>query len=201
MPRAIYKQRATPRAGVIPSQEVLVFNILLLTFALLGTPAPQADKRTCDHAAPPEGMHYVCSPTDSCDCRLERDSSPAGEPPRRAAAIPGPDPCSAAGLRYFVAPAYPAAARAARKQDTVSVRLTVDATGIPQVQITSGDPAFRLSVLAALNKWRFAPAEPPRALTARFTFAIAGDAGDPMRTTVAGSSPFDLVISASPPPR
>src|SRR4051812_16610605 len=29
----------------------------------------------CEHAAPPEGMHWVCSNPEICDCRLDRDAS------------------------------------------------------------------------------------------------------------------------------
>jgi TonB family protein len=172
----------------------------ILTFAVLGTSAAQVGKRTCDHAAPPEGMQYVCSPKDSCDCRLEKISSESGSTDGTPA-VPDTAPCAAATLKYFVAPAYPPAARVARKQGTVSARLSVGATGIAEVKIESGDPQLAESVTSALNKWRFASAEQPRTISATFTFAIAGDATDAMRTTVAGSSPFNLVISVSPPLR
>jgi TonB family protein len=171
-----------------------------LFFLLLTMPAFQIQKRTCDHPAPPEGMHYVCSPTDSCDCQLERISSESGSTDGTPAA-PDTNPCAAATLKYFVAPAYPSAARAAKKQGTVTARLSVDATGMAQVKIVSGDPQLAESVISALNKWRFVPAQQPRTIHATFTFAIAGDATDAMRTTVAGSSPFNLVISVSPPLR
>jgi TonB family protein len=175
-----------------------VLKSIVLLFALLNVGMAQVEKRTCDHAAPPEGMHYVCSPKDSCDCRLEKNSlweTPgASEAPK-----PGNAPCAAASVKYFVAPAYPQAARAVKKQGTVTARLTVQAAGMPQIQIESGDPVFAESVTSALQKWRFAESERPRVVRVTFTFAIAGDATDSMRTTVAGSSPFNLVISASPP--
>ena len=176
-----------------------MLKMIVVFFTLLGISSAQVEKRICDHPAPPEGMHYVCSPTDSCDCRLERISSESGS----TDGTPAPadtTPCAAVSLKYFVAPAYPLAARAARKQGTVRVRLSVEATGMAQVKIESGDPQLAESVISALNKWRFAP-EQPHTGTATFTFAIAGDATDTMRTTVAGSSPFNLVISASPPLR
>jgi hypothetical protein len=87
-------------------EEDNVPKILLLAFLLLATSAFQVQKRTCDHPAPPEGMHYVCSPTDSCDCDLERNSSESDERVENS----GPaatDSCSAADLKYFVAPPIP----------------------------------------------------------------------------------------------
>ena len=178
-----------------------MLNILLMTFALLGSPDPQLEKRACDHAVPPEGMHYVCSPKDSCDCHLERNSTDAGSNESARASSSEAAPCASATLKYFVAPAYPPEARAAKKQGTVTARLTVDASGTPQVKIESGDSELAESVVSALEKWRFTPAEKPRTITATFTFAIAGDATDAMRTTVAGSSPLNLVIAVSPPLR
>lgn len=175
-----------------------MLNTLIVTFALLGSPAAQIEKRTCDHPAPPEGMHYVCYPKDSCDCRLEKDASDNGLA-ESGAATEADTPCSSATLKYFVAPAYPPAARTAKKQGTVNAHLTVDATGKPQVKIQSGDPQLAEAVVAALDKWRFTLRGQTQTITATFTFAIAGDASDAMRTTVAGSSPFNLVISASPP--
>lgn len=176
-----------------------MLNILLVTFALLGSPGPQLEKRACDHPAPPEGMHYVCSPKDTCDCHLERNSSEVNEEKRALATATDDTSCASASLKYFVAPAYPPEARASKKQGTVTARITVDASGTPQVKIESGDPQLAESVVSALQKWRFTPAAQPHTITATFTFAIAGDATEAMRTTVAGSSPLNLVISVSPP--
>jgi TonB family protein len=170
---------------------------VILMFVVLGSvAAAQVEKRTCDHPAPPQGMYYVCDPKDTCDCHLEKNSeeqSPVGSE------IGGAEPCSATKVRFFVAPAYPLSARAAKKQDTVKAHLTVDGSGTAQIKIESGEPIFAEAVTSALNKWRFEPTEQPRTLDATFTFAIAGDATDAMRTTVAGSSPLHLVISVSPP--
>ena len=145
-------------------------------------------------------MHYVCNPKDSCDCRLERTRE-SNDSEGRPASHRDEVSCDSATLKYFVAPAYPPAARAARKQGTVTAQLTVGPAGTAEVKIESGDPQLAESVIATLEKWRFAPAEQPHTLTAIFTFAIAGDATDAMRTTVAGSSPLHLVISVSPPLR
>lgn len=174
---------------------------IFLMFALVATASAQVEKRTCDHAVPPQGMHYVCNPQDSCDCRLERNSQESNDSEGRSASDSDDVSCRSASLKYFVAPAYPPAARAAKKQGTVTAKLTVGAAGTAEVKIDSGDPQLAESVIAALEKWRFAPAEQPHSVTAIFTFAIAGDATDAMRTTVAGSSPLHLVISVSPPLR
>jgi len=177
-----------------------VVKALILTFALLGSTAAQIEKRTCDHAIPPQGMHYVCNPKDNCDCRLERTQE-SSDTEGRPASHRDEVPCDSAILKYFVAPAYPPSARAARKQGTVTAQLTVGTAGTAEVKIESGDPQLAESVLATLEKWRFAPSEQPHKITAIFTFAIAGDATEAMRTTVAGSSPLHLVISVSPPLR
>ena len=173
---------------------------LVLMFALLGSAAAQVEKRTCDYAVPPQGMHYVCNPKDSCDCRLERTQE-STDTEGRPASHRDEVPCDSATLKYFVAPAYPPAARAVKKQGTVTAKLTVGTAGTAEVKIESGDPQLAESVIAALEKWRFATAEQRHTITAVFTFAIAGDATEAMRTTVAGSSPLHLVISVSPPLR
>ena len=177
-----------------------MIKTILLMFALLASAGAQVEKRTCDHAVPPQGMHYVCNPKDSCDCRLERtqeSNDTEGQPARHSDEVS----CGSATLKYFVAPAYPPAARAAKKQGTVTAKLNVNTAGMAEVKIESGDPQLAESVIATLEKWRFAPAEQPHTINAVFTFAIAGDATEAMRTTVAGSSPLHLVISVSPPLR
>jgi len=100
-----------------------------------------------------------------------------------------------------VAPNYPAAARQARKQGTVTARLLVDTSGAAQVKIDSGDSAFAEQVLIALKKWRFSPSTVTKTLTATMTFALAGDPTEHISTTVSGSSPLNLVIAATPPLR
>ena len=39
-----------------------MLKFLSLSVFLFATFAFQFQKRTCDHPAPPEGMHYVCAP-------------------------------------------------------------------------------------------------------------------------------------------
>jgi TonB family protein len=164
-----------------------------LIFIVLVSSGFQIQKRACDHPAPPEGMHYVCSPQNPCDCRLEKDAS---EDEGSAAAAS--EPCSADKVKYFVAPAYPETARKAGKQGTVTALLTVANLGIAQVKIESGDPAFTGAVQTALHKWRFAPSAAGQTLTVTFTFALAGNPAEHISTTVSGASPLNLVISAPP---
>lgn len=181
-----------------------MFKSLWLIAILFLSPAFQIQKRTCDHPAPPEGMHYICNPQNACDCRLERDSQEAQEdstaPATPPAASPA-EPCSAEKVKYFVVPPYPAEARKARKQGTVTVQLTVDRPGAAIVEIEAGAPVFAEPVRMALKKWRFAPSAESQTLTATFTFAIAGNPTEHMSTTVSGSSPLNLVIAATPPVR
>lgn len=171
-------------------------KLLPLTLLVLATAGFQIQKRTCDHPAPPEGMHYVCAPQNACDCRLEKDAS---EDENSPAAPTAGEPCSGERVKYFVAPAYPETARKAGKQGTVTAQLTVDSSGSAQVKIESGDPAFAGAVETALHKWRFAAAAAGQTLTATFIFALAGNPAEHITTTVSGASPLNLVISAPPP--
>jgi len=45
-----------------PHSELAMLKFLSLSVFLFATFAFQFQKRTCDHPAPPEGMHYVCAP-------------------------------------------------------------------------------------------------------------------------------------------
>jgi TonB family protein len=172
-----------------------MFRFLSLTLIVLVCAGFQIQKRTCDHPAPPEGMHYACAPQNPCDCRLEKDAAEEEASPAPPAAI---EPCSADKVRYFVAPAYPETARKAGKQGMVTALLAVENPGIAQVKIESGDPAFTGAVQTALQKWRFAPSAAGQTLTATVTFALAGNPTEHISTTVSGSSPLNLVISAPP---
>ena len=171
----------------------------LYSFAmlLLAGGAFQIQNRTCDHAAPPAGMHYVCDPKNTCNCHLEKNPGEDEAPSRDA--VPAPEPCADADLKFFVAPAYPAAARQARQQGTVTAKLLVEDSGGAQVTIESGDPVFAAAVSRALKKWRFASRAQSKTLNATFTFALAGDPTQAMSTTISGSSPLNLVIAATPP--
>ncbi len=170
-----------------------------LAIPLLVSPASQIQNRTCDHATPPVGMHYVCSPTNLCDCRLEKDAPENEETSGSQDRDPSPARCPEADLNFFLAPSYPSAARQARKQGTVTARLLVGVSGGAEVTIESGDPLFADAVTSALNKWRFAATAQSKTLHATFTFVLAGDPSRQGNSTVSGSSPLNLVISAAPP--
>jgi TonB family protein len=137
---------------------------------------------------------------------LERDRSEDGqsdndEASASTSATPAGEPCTASDLKYFVAPAYPAPARKARKQGTVTAKLVVDTSGTVRVAIESGGTAFSEQVVTALKKWRFVPSGSRKTLTAAFTFALAGDPSEHRSTTVRGSSPLNMIITATPPLR
>jgi TonB family protein len=178
-----------------------VFNFLSLTLVLFAHFAFQAQRRTCDHAAPPAGMHYVCAQGDSCNCHLEEDQPDRDGSGGTSSRIPRVEPCVSSSVKYFVVPAYPEAARRARKQGVVTARLAVLASGVAEVSIESGDPVFAELVVEALKKWKFAPTGPPQEITATVAFMLTGNPTKEAVTTVSGSSPLDLVITATPPPR
>src|SRR5438270_10114773 len=172
-----------------------MLRFLSLTLIVLVCAGFQIQKRSCDHPAPPEGMHYVCAPQNPCVCRLDKASSEDEGSPDSPAAI---EPCSADKVKYFVAPAYPETARKAGKQGTVTALLTVENRGIAQVKIESGDPAFTAAVQTAIHKWRFAPSATGQTLTATFTFALAGNPTEHISTTVSGASPLIWLYPALP---
>ena len=172
---------------------------MFLVVALLLSGSAQIQKHTCDHPAPPEGMHYVCTPRDSCNCHLVRDQ-PQDDEASASPASHEETPCLSRSLKHFVAPAYPAAARQARKQGTVTAQLMVDTSG----QVTTkmdGDAVFMEAVRVALRNWRFAADVSPKTFVATFTFTLAGDPTEHATTTVSGSSPLHMVIAATPPLR
>lgn len=169
-----------------------------LAFVLLPRQSMLPQKDVCDHPTPPEGMHYVCAPRDSCNCHLEKDEvednrAQAGQ------ASTADELCLSKSLKHFVAPHYPAAAREARKQGTVTAELIVDNSGHHTVKIESGDAVFTEPVLVALRNWRFVPSASPLKFAATFTFALAGNPTANAITSVSGSSPLNLVIIATPP--
>lgn len=170
-----------------------------LAFLLLPGLSMQLQKNPCDHPTPPEGMHYVCAPRDSCDCRLEKDEAEDHDAAANPNASPADEICLSQSLKHFVAPAYPSAAREARKQGTVTAQLVVDASGQVTIKLKSGEATFTEPVVVALKNWRFAPSTSPHTFTATFTFALAGNPTVNAITSVSGSSPLNLVITATPP--
>jgi len=176
-------------------------NVLSVALVLFAHLAFCAQRRTCDHAAPPAGMHYVCTQGDPCNCHLEEDQPDKGEAVGNSARVPTVEPCASRSVKYFVAPAYPVTARLTRKQGVVTARLVIDGSGVAEVTIESGDPVFAQPVVEALRQWKFAPSEPRQEATATFTFVLTRTPTKEAVTTVSGSSPLELVITASPPLR
>ena len=170
-----------------------------LSFLLLSGLSMQVQKNPCDHPTPPEGMRYVCAPRDSCNCRLEKDEAEDHESAANPNSSPADEVCLSKSLMHFVAPAYPAAAREVRKQGTVKAQLVVDASGQVTIKLESGEATFTEPVVVALKNWRFAPSASPQTFTATFTFALAGNPTANAITSVSGSSPLNLVITATPP--
>ena len=167
--------------------------------ALLASGALQVDRRTCDHAAPPPGMHYVCLPADSCNCHLEKDQ-PEGD--QGGYGSSGSDtPCATNGLKYFVVPTYPVEAREAGKQGMVQAQILVGSSGLRSVKIESGDSLFAESVTETLSKWKFAPADSERIYALSVQFRLAGNPSGDRAAAVSGVSPLELVITAHPPLR
>jgi TonB family protein len=174
-------------------------SLSFLAFLLLPGLSRQLQKNTCDHPTPPEGMHYVCAPRDSCNCRLEKDEAKDHEAAAKPNTSPAGEVCLSQSLKHFVAPVYPAAARAARKQGTVTAQLVVDPSGQFTIKLESGEATFTEPVVVALKNWRFGPSASQQTFTATFTFALAGNPTANAITGVSGSSPLNLVITATPP--
>jgi TonB family protein len=178
-----------------------VFSLAPLALALLVNLALQHQQPTCDLAAPPPGMHYICANPNSCDCRLVADDT-SGEESQNASPIPvsNASSCTADKVKYFVAPDYPPRALHAAKQGTVIATLAINPSGdVDEVKIHSGDPLLDGSVIETLKMWKFVTSGAAQSVDVSVTFAFAGDTvTKPVASTVSGSSPLNLVITASP---
>jgi TonB family protein len=174
-----------------------VLRMIFLCLILFTSPASQAQQRNCDHAAPPPGMHYVCDPANPCNCHLEEDQLES----EKTAKKPPTTPCVSDLVKYFVVPNYPTELWRKKKQGTVKLQLTVGSTGTAVVKLESGDAPFADEVTEALKKWKFVPTNPPQTLSVSVTFMLAGTPSADLVTTVSGTSPLELVISATPPLR
>jgi hypothetical protein len=168
-----------------------------LWMVLLAARAGGVDRGVCDHAAPPPGMHYVCAPADSCNCRLEKDDLEE-DGGGNDSGVSG-EACAATGLQHFVAPDYPLAAWQAGKQGMVQAQVVVGASGIVKVKIESGDPLFAQPVADTLKTWKFAPSDPERIYAIAIRFRLAGTPTRDRATTVSGASPLVLEVTAHPP--
>ncbi|HEY4816537.1 MAG TPA: energy transducer TonB [Candidatus Acidoferrum sp.] len=177
-----------------------MFSLAPLVLALLAGLALHHQQPTCDLAAPPPGMHYVCANPNSCDCQLVADN-PSGDESQNASPIPVPhaSSCAADKVKYFVAPDYPRRALQAAKQGTVIATLAINPAGdVDEVKIHSGDPLLDGSVIETLKKWKFLTSGAAQTVDVSVTFALAGDTVTKPATTVSGSSPLNLVITAGP---
>lgn len=178
-----------------------MFSLAPFALAVIASLPTQSQQPSCDLAAPPPGMHYVCAKTNSCDCRLVADD-PSGDEPQNVSPNPvrHASSCIADKVKYFVAPNYPRQALRAAKQGTVLATLTVDPRGdVDEVKVQSGDPLLGESVIETLKKWKFVTSSSAQSVDISITFALAGDTvTKPVAATVSGSSPLNLVITASP---
>ncbi len=178
-----------------------MFSLASLALAFLVGLAFPHQRPDCDLAAPPPGMHYVCANPNSCDCRLVADDSksdePQNAPPTEAAHTSS---CDTDKVKYFVAPYYPLRALRASKQGTVIATLAIDPAGdVDEIKIRSGDPLLDGPVIETLKKWKFVANSAAQSVEASVTFALAGDpVTKPVAISVSGSSPLNLVITASP---
>lgn len=125
-------------------------------------PAPAAPS-VHRHAPRPAVLAAAMAPRPTAEPPAE---PPADRPaPDVAAATASETPITPPRVAAYLsnpAPAYPAAARDARQEGRVSLRVLVGADGRPQqttVARSSGFPLLDEAAVAAVRGWRFAPAE------------------------------------------
>jgi TonB family protein len=90
-------------------------------------------------------------------------------------------------------PAYPPAAREARLEGHVEVRVTVAADGrVTRAEITAAMPRgdFERAALAAVRGWRLPPADGPRVLRRRFDFSLPDSPPRPPAAIMIAGSPL-----------
>jgi TonB family protein len=164
---------------------------------VLGMPLQVKYPQACDHAAPPEGMHWACANENPCDCHLEANSSEG--PDKDSVARPGPKNTAAEFLAcrvtYFALPAYPEEARQRQKQGIVSATLVLTADGTVQnVRVESGDPQLTDAVKSAFQQWRFVPGKRAESVPVSVKFVLSNDAGE----VITGTSLLNPVVTATP---
>ena len=167
----------------------LMAGLLLM---LLGAPR---QRNACDHAAPPPDMRWACAADHPCECQLV----PAGKHDLDEDGISessGPAAQSiACRISYFVVPEYPAAARKAQKQGSVSAMLVLGAEGtVQEARIQSGDPELAQAARAAFQQWRFNPGGHPESVPVGVKFVLS----DSPAGSVTGTSLLDMTITARP---
>jgi hypothetical protein len=163
--------------------------------------APQPGKQMqgviCDHAAPPVGMHYECTPGNTCDCRLVRGAvfqEDDGKP------APGPQaaPCSEPVVVRFVAPEYPKLARAARVQGTVVARIHYDEKGIVSAAELVRGHAMLAPSVETLKQWTFKPTGKTGTLEVQLVFTLGKKLSGPDK--VSATLPYLVRIEGHPLP-
>jgi len=167
----------------------LMAGLLLM---LLGAPR---QRNACDHAAPPPDMRWACAADEPCECQLV----PAGKHDLDEDGISessGPAAQSiACRISYFVVPDYPAAARKAQKQGSVSAMLVLGAEGtVQEARIQSGDPELAQAARAAFQQWRFNHGGHPENVPVGVKFVLS----DSPAGSVTGTSLLDMTITAHP---
>ena len=167
----------------------LMAGLLLM---LLGAPR---QRNACDHAAPPPDMRWACAADEPCECQLV----PAGKHDLDEDGISessGPAAQSiACRISYFVVPEYPAAARKAQKQGSVSAMLVLGAEGtVQEARIQSGDPELAQAARAAFQQWRFNHGGHPENVPVGVKFVLS----DSPAGSVTGTSLLDMTITAHP---
>jgi TonB family protein len=170
-----------------------IAGLALLAGMALQMKSPQA----CDHAAPPEGMRWVCASGNPCDCHLETNTSEGhiedgtSKPYQPGAASSHLD-CR---ITFFAIPTYPESARQGRKQGVVSASLVLNADGtVEQVRIQSGDPQLANAAQSAFRQWRFTPGGRYENIPVSVKFVLS----DNSTGLVTGMSLLDAVVSAKP---
>ena len=164
---------------------------------ILGMPLQLKYPNACEHAAPPEGMQWVCSKGNPCDCRLETLAyrKQGGEETLKSDSLEGGKVCWSCRVTFFVIPAYPEVARKEQKQGIVSASVVLTAEGeIQQVQIRSGDQLLASAVEAALQRWRFTPGGRSESIPISVKFVLSDDSS----ASVSGASLLNPVVTARP---
>jgi TonB family protein len=129
-------------------------------------------------------------------CQVCRDNTDAPAVRPRAAAVPPPvDEQASDELEPLIAgtPEYPVAARQRRVEGFVDVEFTVNAAGnveSPRVAAAQPTGVFDAAALAAVARWRYAPApdRAPLALKERVEFKLGGIAPTAAPTAAPGTA-------------
>jgi TonB family protein len=162
---------------------------------LAGMPLQMKSPKACDHAAPPQGMRWVCASGNPCDCHLEASTS-EGQFEDGTSKLNRPEGASPhldCRITFFAIPVYPEPARQAQKQGVVSASLVLNADGtVQEVRIHSGDAQLASAVQSALRQWRFTPAGRSENIPVSVKFVLSDN------STVSGMSLLNTVVSARP---